>query len=52
MSNSFSSVDSLPNKKQELMSVINNAPCKPKIIALTEIKYTVVQKKRANFGGL
>ena len=34
----YRSVDSLPNKKQELMSVINNAPCKPKIIALTEIK--------------
>ena len=24
---------------QELISVINNAPCKPKIIALTEIKH-------------
>jgi len=34
----YSNVDSLSNKKQELMSVINNASCKPKIIALTEIK--------------
>ena len=35
----YSNVDSLPNKMQELMSVINNTPCKPKLIALTEIKH-------------
>jgi len=34
-----SNVDSLPNKKQELVAFINNAPSKPKLIALTEIKH-------------
>jgi len=35
----YSNVDSLSNKKQELVAFINNAPCKPKLIALTEIKH-------------
>jgi len=35
----YSNVGSLPNKKQELVAFINNAPCKPKLIALTEIKH-------------
>ena len=36
----YSNVDSLPNKKkQKLVAFINNAPCKPKLIALTEIKH-------------
>ena len=35
----YSNVDSLPNKKQELVAFINNAPCKPKLIALTEFKH-------------
>jgi len=35
----YSNVDNLPNKKQELVAFINNAPCKPKLIALTEIKH-------------
>ena len=35
----YSNVDSLPNKKQELISFINNASCKPKIIALAEVKH-------------
>jgi len=35
----YSDVDSLPDKKQELVAFINNAPCKPKLIALTEIKH-------------
>ena len=35
----YSNVDSLPNKRQQLVALINNAPCKPKLIALTEIKH-------------
>ena len=35
----YSNVDSLPNKRQELVALINNAPRKPELIALTEIKH-------------
>jgi len=35
----YSNVDSLPNKRQELVAFINNAPRKPELIALTEIKH-------------
>ena len=35
----YRDVDSLSNKKQELVAFINNAPRKPKLIALTEIKH-------------
>jgi len=35
----YSNVDSLPDKKQEWISVVNNASCKPKTIALAEVKH-------------
>jgi len=35
----MSTLDSLPNKEDELMALVNNAPYKPELIALREIKF-------------